>query len=131
MPRVASQSGARIFEGFELETRSRDADRTTIGEQPFAVRGNKVRHWTSLPHVSMEPEPPVHGVNHSFTPRAEFFESRWRRSDVLVTAPLRALLFAHRLTSSLVMEARRAAACDQLQAISPSTVAGATAVMEP
>lgn len=68
MPRVASHSGAGIFKWFELESRGRDADRRTIPQKTLAVGGYQVGHRPSLPHMPMQPEAALHGVNHPFAP---------------------------------------------------------------
>jgi hypothetical protein len=68
MPRVTSYSSARIFEWFELESRGCDADRSSIPQKTLAVGRYQMRHRPSLPHVPMQPEAPLHGVDHPFAP---------------------------------------------------------------
>jgi hypothetical protein len=87
-----------------------------------------VRERPALPHVSMEPEAPIHGVHHPFAARAEFSKRRLVQRSLEIARRGWTLHAARCLTRE--GEPRREGAA-QLQAIEPSTVAGATAVTDP
>jgi len=92
VPGIATDTRARVLEWFELEPRRRNPYGATVGQQSFAIGRDKVRQRPPLPDMSMEPEPTVHGVNHSLAPRTEFPE-RWQRVAVATR------LVSHRVAS--------------------------------
>jgi len=49
----------------------RQADGASVGEQQLAIGRDEVRHSSILPQMAMEPQPTIHGVDHSI---AELFE---------------------------------------------------------
>jgi 1-acyl-sn-glycerol-3-phosphate acyltransferase len=67
VPRVASHAGAWILERAILQTFRRDSDRDAVGEQEGLVRRHEMREPTSLPQMAVQPQPTIHGVDHSFT----------------------------------------------------------------
>ena len=127
MPGVASDPRSRILEGFELESLGGNSDAASIREEALSVSRHEVREPPSFPEVSMEPEPAIHGVDHSVATEPEFAKGRLVRSVEIPRRP-RVMGAAHCLTSEAAL-ARAGRA--QLQAIEPSTVAGDTALTEP
>lgn len=71
MPRVTSDTGARILQWLELQPFSWKADRTAVLEQAIAVRRNEMCHWPAKPDMAMEPQPAIHGVDHPIAPVRE------------------------------------------------------------
>ena len=78
--------------------------------------------------MSMEPEPAIHGVDHSFTSRMELAKWRVLRQGTDIG---RGLVIRHRGLRLTTDGAPPSGGAAQLQAIEPSTVAGATAVTDP
>jgi len=71
VPSVAAKPGAGILQRLELESVLRQADGASVGEQQLAIGRDEVRHSSILPQMAMEPQPAIHGVDHSI---AELFE---------------------------------------------------------
>lgn len=67
MPGVATFSGPRILERLELQAMRWQADGAAIRQQPLAIGGDQVGHGFAAPDMAMQPEPPVHRVNHPVT----------------------------------------------------------------
>lgn len=78
MPCVAARRASRIFQWLELQALERNADRKAVLDEKGFVRGYEVSHRTTSPHVAMQPQPAVHGVDH---PVAAFRELPIRRRD--------------------------------------------------
>ncbi len=72
MPRIVEFAGARISQGLELKTGGCEADGRAVLEQALSVGRDQVCHGSPLPSVPVEPQPSIHGMDHSFTPRFEF-----------------------------------------------------------
>jgi hypothetical protein len=71
VPCRPAHAGPRVLERLELQLVERETYALTIGQKALPVDGYEVRHGTTLPHVAVEPEPTVHGVDH---PLAAFLE---------------------------------------------------------
>lgn len=71
MPCVAALAGAGVLEWFELEAAFRQPDGVAVFHEARSVRRHEVRHLLSLPHMTVEPEPTVHRVDHSIATRRE------------------------------------------------------------
>jgi len=127
MPGIATHPGTRILERLELKSFGRNSDAASVGEEALSVSRNEMRERPTLPHVPMEPEAAIHGVDHSVAARAELAKSSLVCWIIEVARRMRVVLTVHRLTS----EPRPPAGTRQLQAIWPSIVAGATAVTAP
>jgi hypothetical protein len=65
MPSITSSPGARILEGFVLQSISPEPDQSTVFNQATTVCGYEVRHSMAPPNVTMEPETSIHRVDHS------------------------------------------------------------------
>ena len=128
MPGITTDAGARILEGLELKSLGRYSGAASVGEESLPVRGNQVRQRPSLPHMPMEPEAAIHGKDHPIAPRPEFAKWNLIRWSTDVVRQGRSLDVADRLTRHAASPLARRA---QLQAIEPSTVAGATEVTDP
>lgn len=72
MPRVTANRRPWIFKRLELETLLAQANPLTIGDQALAICGNQVRHLVPLPHMTVQPQPAVHRVDHSIATVVEF-----------------------------------------------------------
>jgi hypothetical protein len=72
MPSIAADPGTRILERLELKSLGRNSDAASVGEEARSVSRDEVRERSSLPHVAMEPEAAIDGVDHSIAARAEF-----------------------------------------------------------
>src|SRR5690242_16250514 len=72
VPRVPADAGARIFQRLELEPAFRQPHVMSIPEQSLTIRGDQMRHRSSLPDVAVQPEPAVHRVDHSVSTAREF-----------------------------------------------------------
>src|SRR3954470_4124027 len=128
MPGIATDPGTWILERLELKSLGRNSSAASVGEEALSVSRDEMRESPSLPHVAMEPEAAIHGVDHSVAARAEFAEWSLFCWITGLARRIRVLPTVHRLT----MEAgRRRFGARQLQAIGPSIVAGATAVTDP
>lgn len=68
MPRVATDAVARILERMELQALRRNTHALAPREEPRPVHGDEVRHRAPEPHVPMQPEAAVHGVDHPDAP---------------------------------------------------------------
>lgn len=127
MPGVASDTCSRILEGLELKSFGGNSDATSVGEEALPVGRNEMCEAPSLPHVSMEPEATVHGVDHSLATEPEF-----AKGDLVQCFQIARLALVSRIAHCLTSAAARVdAAAAQLQAIEPSTVAGDTADTDP
>ena len=76
MPRVSTDTGARVLQRLELEPLGGHSDAAPVGKKTFTVRRYQMGERPSLPHMSMEPEAAIHGVDHSFASRVEL--AKWR-----------------------------------------------------
>ena len=79
MPGIATFAGPWVLEGLELESRLRQAHRTTIREQVLPIGRHQMGHRFALPAMAVQPEPTIHGVDHSVTPAIEFLVHRGNR----------------------------------------------------
>lgn len=75
MPGVATDAGTRVLERLELESFGGNADSASVGEEALSVGRDEVRQEPSLPHVAMEPEAAIHGVDHSVATGVEL--AKW------------------------------------------------------
>src|SRR6185503_12042934 len=64
VPRIAAFAGAWILEGVKLKPALRHADRASVLEERFTIRRNEMRHAPAVPHVTVQPETSVHGIDH-------------------------------------------------------------------
>ena len=64
MPGVPANAGARILERLVLQAGLWQAYRASVIKEALAVGRHEVRHLAPLPHVTVEPEPSVHRVDH-------------------------------------------------------------------
>ena len=64
MPRLSPTARARILERLVLKALGGEPGLSSVLEQQFAIGGDEVRHFASLPHVPMKPEATIHRVNH-------------------------------------------------------------------
>ena len=103
MPRRASRARAGILEWLVLKPFRCEADLSSVGEKKSAIGGDEVRQRPAFPGVTMEPEAAIHGVDHPVAPRSKLDIAR----DV-------ATAIGH-----------------QLQAMTPSVVAGAIGLFVP
>jgi len=76
MPRIASNTGARVFEGMKLQTVRSNAHEGTVTEQQLFVGRNKMGEWSAFPDVTVKPKPTVHRVDHSVASLFEFSKLR-------------------------------------------------------
>ena len=65
MPRVTMDARTGVLERLVLQPIGGDADRSPICEQSLAIGRDEVRESASLPNVPVQPEPTVHGEDHS------------------------------------------------------------------
>lgn len=72
MPGWAPFAGARILQRLPLQAFLGEAQAATIGNEPVAIRGHDVGHWSAKPDMTMEPEAAVHRVHHAVAPAGEF-----------------------------------------------------------
>jgi|SRR5688572_15729351 len=72
MPGLAPDARARVLERLLLESLVRQADLPAPGQEALAIRRHEVRHWPAKPDVAVEPEPPVHRVDHPVATSREF-----------------------------------------------------------
>jgi len=72
MPGFSAQTRARILQRLVLESTWLETDTRAVLEQPLSVGRHEVRHGAALPHVSMQPQTAIHGVNHPVAARREF-----------------------------------------------------------
>lgn len=75
MPGILSNTGARVLEGLVLQAMRGKAEGIAEGEESCLIGGNEVDQWGAKPHVPVQPEAPVHGVDHSFASQKEFAAS--------------------------------------------------------
>lgn len=125
MPCVAPFTRARILERLVLQPLWRQPHAASICQQAFAVRGNEVSHRPAIPHVPVQPEAARHGVNHPLPPRTKLTERR----ECCGLGNLVSSWRAH--VGECLPNGYHERCGAQLQAISPSLVAGATAVTVP
>lgn len=69
MPCIAPYARARVLQRLELQPIGGNANSSAIREETLAIGRYQMRHGAPLPHMSMEPEAAIHGVNHSLSPR--------------------------------------------------------------
>ena len=72
MPRRSAYARAWILERFVLKVGCRQADAAAVLEQALTVGRHQVRHWTTLPHGPLQPQPAIHGEDHPGTAVHEF-----------------------------------------------------------
>lgn len=65
VPCVAADSCSRILERLELKPAFRQPGDPSVFEQALSVSRNEMRHSVPLPHMTVEPEPTIHRVDHS------------------------------------------------------------------
>src|SRR5687767_11187542 len=81
VPCIAPYVGSRVLQWLELESVFRQPHRTSVFDEPFSIRGHEVRHLVPLPHVTMEPQPTIHRVDHPFPTLFELdVINRWWQS---------------------------------------------------
>ncbi len=117
MPRITSNTTARVLERLVLEAGNWKAYGAAIFDQTLAIGGHEVGHCSALPDVAMEPQAAVHRVNHPLAPKREL---------TIGTIVERAVTI-----DRIATHPRAAAIVDQLQVIRPSSVDGATAAAVP
>ena len=117
MPRIASNTIARVLERLVLEAGDRKTHGATIFDQTLAVGGHEVGHGLAPPDVAMEPQTASHRVNHPLAPEREL--------------AIRTIIGRAVTIDRIVAHPRAAAIADQLHVMRPSSVAGATAVAVP
>ena len=76
MPRVSAFTRSRILQRFELKTFSGDTNPSAIREKLHLVRRDEMRHRSTLPDVTVQPEAAIHCVQHS-VPSALEFAMQW------------------------------------------------------
>ena len=64
MPGITPDPGAGILQWLELQPAFRQTHCASIPDQPFSVRRDEVRHFAPLPHMTVQPQATVHGVDH-------------------------------------------------------------------
>jgi len=65
MPRFAPLFRSRIAQRLVLQAIGGNAQRLTVGNQARPIRADEVHHGATEPHVPMEPQAAVHGVDHA------------------------------------------------------------------
>jgi hypothetical protein len=71
MPRGTANPGSGVLERLELQSRFRQTDTLTVGEEASSIGRDQVRHRPTPPYVAMQPEPTVHRVDHPITTLVE------------------------------------------------------------
>jgi hypothetical protein len=71
MPRIATFASTRVFEGLVLQSLVGHSDVLTEYQELCLVGRYEVRHRPAFPHMPVQPEPSVHGVDHPITPPFE------------------------------------------------------------
>jgi hypothetical protein len=104
MPRIAADPRAGILQRLELETALPEPDRLAESEQSLSIGRDEVRHLAPFPDVAVQPQAPVHRVNHPRTTGLKL--SIFRTCQRL----FRRLRSAHFRTTPLSIELR--SACD-------------------
>lgn len=79
VPRISADPCTRVFQRFELQAVRRNSVRGPVVEKQLAICRHEVRHAPSLPHMAVQPQGAVHGVDHSV---ASFFKFPKRRKHV-------------------------------------------------
>lgn len=77
MPGISTDASPRILQRLELQTLRADANRGTVTEQERLVSRDEMGEWSALPNMAMEPESPIHRVDHSVAPLFEFSKRWW------------------------------------------------------
>lgn len=116
MPRRSAYARAWILERFVLKVGCRQADAAAVLEQALTVGRHQVRHWTTLPHVPVQPQPAIHGEDHPGTAVHEFAIGT---------------ILSFGTSSSRGIGHARSPTEAQLQVMRPSSVDGATGVAVP
>jgi hypothetical protein len=65
VPCVAANSSPWILQWFELQSTFRQPDHSSVFDQALPICRDEVRHSVPLPHVTVEPQPTIHRVDHS------------------------------------------------------------------
>lgn len=65
VPRGATNVDTGVLERFELQASFGEPHYATILQQALAVGGYQMRHGLAAPDVPVQPEPTVHGVDHT------------------------------------------------------------------
>ena len=73
MPRIPPASRARILQRLELESMLGKAKMLAEGDEFFAICRDHVGHGPAKPHVTVEPDPAIKGVDHSIAPTPELY----------------------------------------------------------
>ena len=76
VPCVSSYTGTWIFQRLKLESFRRNSNNAPVLEQELSIGRNEMRHRVAFPAMSMEPEAPIHRVDHSFPTALEFTKAR-------------------------------------------------------
>jgi len=77
MPCVSSGAGPWILQRLELKSIGGQPYLAPIFQEPLAISGDEVRHRSSLPAMSVEPQATVHREDHPITATFEL-SIRWR-----------------------------------------------------
>jgi hypothetical protein len=72
VPRIPLLTRSRIFQWFEFQPVDGQANAPAIFQQPLAVGRYQVCHGPPLPSVAVQPQPTIHGVNHSIAAQSKF-----------------------------------------------------------
>ena len=76
MPRIAPQTGAWILEWLELQALNGKMNVDRCGNESRVTSRHEMRHGPPHPHVTMQPEATIHGVQHAILAPLEFLPRR-------------------------------------------------------
>ena len=65
VPGITADSRAGVLEWLELKPVERKAHVLSIGIESKPIGRDQVSHPCPFPHVAVEPEPAIHGVDHA------------------------------------------------------------------
>ena len=71
VPGISTNTSARVLQRLELQAFCRNANASPVCEELRLVRGDEMRHRSAFPHMPVQPEAAVYGVEHSIPPSLE------------------------------------------------------------
>jgi hypothetical protein len=72
MPGITTFAGARVLQGLVLQSLLGNSDVLAEYEKQRLVSRHEMCHGPAFPHVPVQPEATIHGVDHSITTPLEF-----------------------------------------------------------
>jgi hypothetical protein len=67
MPGITADARSRILQRLELKPGFRQTHRPSVLDQALSVCRHEMGHPVPLPHVTVEPQPTIHRVDHPIT----------------------------------------------------------------